>query len=225
MPYDPFEQGAQLPAQEFTRFLNGGANVDPRLLSAGLNAGLALMQPPAWGDTFASQLARAIGTGAEASQRSTEQQTQQRVKEAQAESSTVRANAAQARAEAAQARAGAAGERAGYQAERLQLAREANAGLNERSRLSALIRAQNQWSNERLLNPDLDFPTFLQQRGLAHLLTPIAGAPNAPQSDTTTTPQGDVEALTAARAAIARGADPAAVRQRLIENGIDPGGL
>lgn len=174
MAYDPWEQGAQLPTDTYTQFLNG--EIDPRLLSAGLSTGLALMQPPSWGDTFGSQLARAIGTGAEASQRAGEQATQHRVKEAQAYS-------AEARADAAASRSGREADRAGYAAERLKLVREGQAGLNERSRLSALLRAQSQFANEKALNPGLDFRTFLRQRNLEHLLTPVAGAPNAPQGE------------------------------------------
>lgn len=47
--------------------------------------------------------------------------------------------------------------------------------------------------------------------------------PQQPRQAATTQPQGDP--LAAARDAIQRGADPAAVRQRLQQNGIDPSGL
>jgi hypothetical protein len=82
--------------QQWNSFLD-----KPGARAALLNFGIALMQPPSFGDNFASQFGRAVGAGAEAAQRGELQES--------------KVGELEARSAAATARAGAAGERTGLE--------------------------------------------------------------------------------------------------------------
>lgn len=129
-------------------------NFDPQALGQGVNqffdnpqnramllsTGLSLMQPPSFGDTPASQIARAIGAGGETVGR------QEAMDQKQQEASS-KQDLRSAQAIAAEARAGAAATRAGAAQERLTLEGERQRGLNERARLGARIRLSNLYQN------------------------------------------------------------------------------
>lgn len=184
--YDPFAEGALLDPNQYMDFLQ--QPLDQRLAAGGLSAGLALMQPPRWGDTPLSQLSRAIGTGGEAIAQSEASDRAAKESDAKIAANEARATSAQARADAAATRAGAAGDRASYQGERLALQRQNIENLNERSRLSRLVQANGQYQQyrkaiearnndplSRTQEPVLDFNTWLTNSGLGGLLIPGSG--------------------------------------------------
>lgn len=142
MVYDPFAQGSALDPNVYMDFLSQPG--DPRLLAAGLSAGLSMLQPPRWGDTDASQIARAIGTGGESVAQSELLGQKAAESKARTDVAEARAEAARSRAEAAGSRAGAAGDRLGYQAERLALQRQRD---EDRNRIGLLIRYQEHVKN------------------------------------------------------------------------------
>jgi hypothetical protein len=162
-----------------------------------LQAGIALMQPPSFGDTGASQIGRAVGAGAEAATRG------EIVGSKLAES--------EAKSEAAVARAGQAGERLGLEHYRRQSIERGQANQN-------LIRAQQlyqqdeakvmgnynaalrQWESENALLPAnkqtprplppkkyTNFQEWVKDRapGLAGLpgVREMLGAPQQPQQE------------------------------------------
>lgn len=93
---------------------------NPQGRAALLSAGIALMQPPSFGDTAAGQIGRAIGAGGQSATanqamdiKASEAESKQSLREAQ---STL----AGARAETADARAGAAADRTRYLRDKLQ---------------------------------------------------------------------------------------------------------
>lgn len=184
--YDPFAEGALLDPNQYMDFLQ--QPLDQRLAAGGLSAGLALMQPPRWGDTPLSQFSRAIGTGGEAIAQSEASDRAAKESDAKIAANEARATSAQARADAAATRAGAAGDRASYQGERLALQRQNIENLNERSRLSRLVQANGQYQQyrkaiearnndplSRTQEPVLDFNTWLTNSGLGGLLIPGSG--------------------------------------------------
>lgn len=212
MPYDFFAPGSALDPQQYMDFLQ--QPTDPRLLSAGLSAGLSLMQPPRWGDTGASELARAIGVGGESIAQSEATGRAERESQSKIDTQEARAEAARSRADAAATRAGAAGDRMSYQAERNELVRQGQESLNERSRLSRLVQANGQYQqyvkavearNADPLNkdkqPPVDFTTWLNNSGLGGLLIPgtsggatlgnsTAAPQKPPAASTPATPSG-----------------------------------
>jgi hypothetical protein len=103
-PKPPAAQGAPQPdiAQQWASFMG-----QPGATAALLNAGISLMQPPSFGDTFASQLGRAIGAGGEAATRG--------------EVLESKIGESEARSEAARSRAGEAGARLETSLERTRL--------------------------------------------------------------------------------------------------------
>ena len=132
-PQDFFSPGAwpqpdQGPMDQVTGFLQ-----DPRGQAALLQAGLSLMGGPAWGDTGASQIARAVGAGGEAIGRQDVEARKQTESESKVELQ-------EARAGAATARAGAAGTSADLARERLGIARLGEEGKRERAMLGGRIR-------------------------------------------------------------------------------------
>ncbi len=217
MVYDPFAQGSALDPQQYMDFLQ--QPTDPRLLSAGLSAGLSLMQPPRWGDTGASELARAIGIGGESVAQSEAASRAERESQSKIDTQEARAEAARSRAESAATRAGAAGDRLSYQQERNALLQQGQESLNERSRLSRLVQANGQYQQyvkavqaqnndplNRTPQPVLDFNTWLTNAGLGGLLVP--GSSGATLGTSSAAPQ---PAAAAAPAAPTTSAGPAPV--------------
>jgi hypothetical protein len=154
-PFDPFT-----PGEDNTPF----AGIDPRAFeqikanigsfmgnpggqAALLSAGLALMQPPSFGDNAASQIGRALGTAGETVGRRETMDLKEREQESKAELRGSQALAAESRAAAAEARAGTAGARLGNQAERLAFQERSLEAKNERNMLGAKIRLANQYQN------------------------------------------------------------------------------
>lgn len=109
---------------------------DPKLRSALLSTGIALMQPPSFGDTFPSQLGRAVGAGGE----SVRTQEAADIKQQEADS---KAALREAQAGAAGARADTAGARADTATQRLALEREKMNALNDRNTLGNRVRLSN----------------------------------------------------------------------------------
>lgn len=163
-PWDP-QGGEPPPEAAIPPFLE-----DPRIRAAMLQTGLALMQPPSFGDNFTSQFGRAIGSGGEAAQRMAVENR------AQTEAAS-RQDLRGAQAEAAGARAETAGARSDTAASRLALERLKMEALNDRNRISGRIRLQNAYNAwvkninaENSLKPAgqqtqvPDFQTWLSQR-------------------------------------------------------------
>ncbi len=199
MPYDFFAPGSALDPQQYLDFLQ--QPTDPRLLSAGLSAGLSLMQPPRWGDTGASELARAIGVGGESIAQSEATSRTERESQSKIDTQEARAEAARSRAEASGANTRAAGDRLGYMQERNALLQQGQESLNERSRLSRLVQANGQYQQyvkalqtrnndpmNRTPEPVLDFNTWLTNAGLGGLLVPGTSG-SATLGNSTASPQ------------------------------------
>lgn len=113
---------------------------NPQGRAALLSAGLALMQPPSFGDNPMSQIGRAIGSAGQsvganeaADIRASEASSKQELRASQA-------SAAETRADAAAARAGTAGARMDQAADRLAFGRERLAAMNERNLLGNRVR-------------------------------------------------------------------------------------
>lgn len=118
------------PVDEYDKIRGEWASFldQPGARAALLSTGIALMQPPSFGDTFASQLGRAVGAGAEAATRG--ELTESKVAEQEARSS------------AAVARAGHAGERLSLEQLRQQ-------GMSERQSQQMQIRALDLWRKDQ----------------------------------------------------------------------------
>jgi hypothetical protein len=142
-PLDPFTPGptadptAGVAPDTFDKIKNEwSAWVDqPGNRSFLLQTGLALMQPPSFGDTATSQIGRAIGSGAEAATR----EKALDYKFAEQESKT---EANVARADAASTRANAATDRLGLEHFRQQM-------ISNRAEDSGLIRLQQQYISQQ----------------------------------------------------------------------------
>lgn len=153
-PYDPWTPGpveGLVPDQGVAAQV-GSFMEDPRARAALLSFGLQMMQPPSFGDNFASQFGRAVGAGGEAVARTELQnmkETELGIKQQEAESKQdlrgAQAEAAIARAGAAEARAGAAGERLNTAGARLALQQQEAERRNERSLLQNRIRISNMY--------------------------------------------------------------------------------
>lgn len=115
---------------------------DPRTAAAMLNAGIALMQPPSFGDTGASQIGRAIGSGAEAVGRQEEMDRKQQEVDSKSQLREASANLAGSRA----AHAGTAAQ---VSTERLRNQQLSLEGLNERNAMSSFIMAQRTYSTDK----------------------------------------------------------------------------
>lgn len=140
--FSPIQSAASGMSPEVMGFLQ-----NPRGQAALLQAGLNLMGGPAWGDTGASQIARAVGSGGEALGRqeaedlkAQEAASKQTLREAQATN-------AEARANAATARAGQAGTTAELARERLGIARSQEEGRQQRALLGGRIRLSGMYQN------------------------------------------------------------------------------
>lgn len=140
--------------QEWNAFLG-----NPQGRAALLSGGLALMQPPSFGDNPASQIARAIGSAGESatanqatSMKGQELESKQDLRGTQAESAIARAGAAEARAGAAGTRSEAAADRLGFQRERLNQMTERNM-LNNRVRLSNMYQQYVKQIGDRNASP------------------------------------------------------------------------
>lgn len=117
-----------------------------------LNAGIALLQPPSFGDTPASQIGRAIGHAGEGVARTEAMDLRQQEAASKAELRSAQAGAAEARA-------GAAGSRAELQADRLR-SQEAIKDLQSRilinshyNKYKAQIQALNAKKQADIINP------------------------------------------------------------------------
>lgn len=189
-PLDPFTPGldttpnAGLDPGTFDKLRGewGAFLSDPRGQAAVMSMGLALTQPPSFGDNALSQIGRAVGAAGESGRlleaqdlKRSELESKDAMREAQAQARLMTAGAAEQRAEAASARAGAAGDRAGFQAERLRMQQES---LGLRERLGASIRYQSYKNevakrnqNNAFMNPGappepvMSYPDFLKTMG------------------------------------------------------------
>jgi hypothetical protein len=121
---------------------------DPKGRAAMMSAGLALMQPPSFGDNALSQFGRAIGSAGSSAQLAEQQdlkrselESKDAMREAQAQARLMTADAAQQRAEAAGARLGTAGAQ-------LELRKQALENAQSRSQLSSRLRLSGMYQNE-----------------------------------------------------------------------------
>lgn len=210
---DPFTPGTEGPPGAgvdpgtYDRIRNewGAFLSDPQGRAALMSAGLALTQPPSFGDNAMSQIGRAVGAMGQSGQlmeaqdlKRSELESKDAMREAQAEARLRTAGAAEQRAEVAGIRAGAAGDRAGYQMQRLEDARIRN---DMSARLRAAVAYENyvkQTNSARLLDPSAPAPMsrddFMRARGLGDLVqTPATGSEDdnvviPPGADTTSRP-------------------------------------
>lgn len=224
------------PMDQLTGFLQ-----DPRGQAALLQAGLSLMGGRSWGDTGASQTARAIGSGGEAIVRQEDQNRRE-------QESTAKTDLAEARAGAATARAGQAGTQADLARERLGIARTQEEGKRERNMLGGRIRLSGMYQQylKDVAKQNADplrtgppvVPTSMQDwirqnptlktLGLIPDEETGAGIGTDTQDIPATSPinsQSGGTALERARAAIQQGAPRDKVIERLRKSGIDPTGL
>ena len=144
-PYDPFSaqggdptQGLPQPQdlqQQWQSFL-----ADPRGRGALLSAGLALLQPPSFGDTAASQIGRAVGAGGE----SVTTNEALDIKQQEANSKDLLRTA---QADRATALASNTGNSANIALQRLELAKTAEGGKTERNLLANRVRLANMYQS------------------------------------------------------------------------------
>lgn len=143
-PFDPWmpDLGDVMPQvpQAVTGFLN-----DPQGRAALLSAGLALMQPPSFGDNPASQIGRAIGAAGQSATANEATEMKGQELESKQDLRSSQAMAAEARAGAATARAEIAGARAGNAADRLAFQRERLEAMNQRHTLGQRVRLSNMY--------------------------------------------------------------------------------
>lgn len=151
-PLDPFNPGednspfAGIDPQSFTRVRQEWDSFlgNPQGRAALLSAGLALMQPPSFGDTATSQIGRAIGAGGETASRNEAMDLKKAEAESKDELRQVRGQAAlsnaESRAAAAEARVGAAGSRAETQQARLE-------AMQTGQKLRAAVALSGQYQN------------------------------------------------------------------------------
>lgn len=179
---------------------------NPQGRAALLQGGLALMQPPSFGDTATGQIGRAIGAAGESASRNEmmelkkgEASSKADLRDAQAQSTIERAGAATARAEAAQARAGTAGSQ-------LELTKMRLDAQDVRSRLAAQTRLRIGYGTEvsriRQLNQNAKMlgqaeqpiPAFEDwvraNPALARQVLDTTGVPKAPDDDDVDIPAG-----------------------------------
>lgn len=128
-----------------------------------LSAGLALMQPPSFGDTAASQIGRAIGTAGEAVGRR--------------EAMDIKQQDAENKAALAEARIGAAGARSGAAAERLDFAREKLRAGQENIQLQQRVKLGIDYGRFRTA-AEAENRKRQADYDKAKLLDPTAPAPN-----------------------------------------------
>lgn len=155
-PLDPFTPGqdvtpfAGVDPNAFDKIRNewGSFLSDPKGRAAVMSMGLALTQPPSFGDNAISQIGRAVGAGAESGRVIDKQEEQQReldskvaMREAQSQARLTTADAAQQRAEAAGARLGTAGAQ-------LELRRQGLENAQQRSQLSSRLRLSTMYQND-----------------------------------------------------------------------------
>jgi hypothetical protein len=230
---DPNQPSA---GQQIAGFMN-----DPRGQAALLQMGLSLMGGPAWGDSGASQTARAIGSGGEAITRQEGENRKQSESESKVELQ-------EARASAASARAGQAGTAADLARERLGIARTQEEGKRERNMLGGRIRLSGMYQqylkdvDKQNADPFRTGPPvvppsmqdWIKQNPTLRTLGLIpddetgAGLGSDTQDIPATSPinsQSGGSPLDRARAAIQQGAPRDKVIERLRKNGIDPTGL
>lgn len=190
----------QSVAQQVGSFMD-----DPRARAALLSFGLSMMQPPSFGDTFASQVGRSIGHGGEAANRVNQQGMAEEaldIKHSEADSRqdlrAAQADSAISRAQTAETRASAATDRLGYTQQQMELRRAAQKGVDERHALGSRIRLSNMYqkyvegvaekNNDPLrrkgdpVEPVLPINKWAEQMKLHGILPPDA-APVGPADD------------------------------------------
>lgn len=155
-PLDPFTPGrdatpnAGVEPGTFDRIRNewGAFLSDPKGQAALMSMGLALTQPPSFGDNALSQVGRAVGAAGESGRlmeaqelKREELESKDASREAQAQARLMTAGAAEQRAEAAGARLGTAGAN-------LELRRQALENAQGRSQMSARLRLSQMYQNE-----------------------------------------------------------------------------
>lgn len=172
--------------QEWNAFLG-----NPQGRAALLSSGLALMPPPSFGDTGASQIGRAIGAaGASATQNQATDMKQQELDSKQ--------DLRSSQAVAAEARAGTAAERNNTATLRLQMQQAEGDRKREASMLGARVRLSNMYQNEvaniRKLNannklmgqPEVPIPAYtewVQNNPMLRSLGLIPDSPAATSDD------------------------------------------
>lgn len=212
---------------------------DPKGQAALLQAGLGLMAGPTWGDSGASQVARAIGSGGEAIGRQESADIKQ-------QESDTKSQLREAQAGAATARSGAAASSADLARERLGIGRLQEEGKRDRAMLGGRIRLSGMYQSylkdlakrnaDPLRTGAPEVPASMQDwikqnptlKTLGLIPPEEVGAGMDNESIPATSPinsQAGGSPLDRARAAIAQGAPRDAVMKRLRDSGIDPVGL
>lgn len=208
--YDPFNPGptdyTTPPDPGIAGHINSFLG-DPKAMSALLSMGLALTQPPSFGDTGFSQIGRAVGAGGQALRNiDTEEEAKRKLDIAQ-QTADAKSETAAAHSDAAGARSNAAADRLAFQRDK-QTQDQQNRDLTSRIKLSGLYQQYVQNTRTRnakgaadvekakLLNPNAtftpeepqDFNTWLGANPLIKDmgLVPASGA--APTGPVETTP-------------------------------------
>lgn len=153
--------------QEWDSFLG-----NPQGQAALMSAGLALMQPPSFGDNGVSQIGRAIGAAGQSAtanqatdMKQQELESKQDLRSSQATAAEARAATAGARAETAAARSGNAADRLAFQRERLEAMDRRNL-LGNRVRVSVMY--QNYVKEVAKANQNAQLLGGTQQPVLSH---------------------------------------------------------
>jgi hypothetical protein len=120
---------------------------NPQGRAAMLSAGLALMQPPSFGDTGMSQLGRAIGAAGESATGNEAMDMKKRETDIRQQEANSKEDLRASQAMAAEARAGTAEARVGAAGSRLDLQREQLKSMNERNLLANRVRLSGMYQN------------------------------------------------------------------------------
>lgn len=211
---NPMGNVAQI-SSEWANALN-----DPQVRGSLLQFGINMLQPPSFGDSFGSQFGRAIGGAGEYLTRLDEEKRKQEEAASKDTLRTAQADSATSRAAAAQTSANAAADRATNQREKLATDRERMSLTDTIKRQGRQIQATgayqryvtdtNKRNNDVMRDPKapkepvMTEQQFYQKFGYGDLL-----------GGGSTAPVGSLEQQ--AQDAIAKGADPDAVRQRYRE--------
>jgi hypothetical protein len=179
--------------QEWDSFLG-----NPNGRAALLSAGLAMMQPPSFGDNATSQIGRAIGAAGESATANQVMGMKQSEQESKADLRSSQALAAEARAGAAEARAGAAGSRLELQGERLKAQNERNF-LGNKVKLSGMYQNYRNTVDKNNANPlrtgppeiAMDMDTWIASNPMLRnmgLVTPKPSTMGSDDEDSTDVP-------------------------------------
>lgn len=208
-PFDFFNPGAV-----DTSWANGVFS-DPRVQSGLLQAGISLLQPPSFGDTTGAQIGRAIGAAGEAYGRQEEEARKQADTESKSSVRESRAALAEARAANAGANVTARQGQLELQRDRMGMQEILQSQRRHRDALNTYQRYAQEANKAKILDPAAPGALPFDKWAAANGYGDVAAGP---RQFSTGVDHGDNSGeLQDAQDALAKGANPDAVRKRYQE--------